>query len=193
MKDLSRYLCEEVGFDADEELELTYIDIFKHGSFDPIEDERLSDVDMWDSLGDFGQTHVLRTSQFTGAIDRSTCYPQITLKKTNMDLKELLEIIGDRVSNTFIRGKSDPDWDFYTIKYEGEEPVNIWEIDPQEPFTYQDYVFPRKNWRNMIKKEHIEWLIDEVGDNIWFKNQDALKSLAKYTGWEVYIKGKRIK
>jgi len=29
--------------------------------------------------------------------------------------------------------------------------------------------------------------------NIWFKNQDALKSLAKYTGWEVYFKGKKIK
>lgn len=184
-------MTESLGFTMDDELAAEYIAAFEEGDFGTF-GERLRDIDMWDSLGDQLQQYVMRESHFTGILDRHGNYPEIAIVKRKDNLKDLLIWLGDRVSNIFDSGRPDPDNDVYTLCYKGKKPVQLDEIDPEDPTTYEPWINPRANWRNMVKQEHLEWVIDVLNDEVWYRNHTSLKSLVDYTGWEVYENGKRV-
>lgn len=191
MKDLKSHLQESLGFTIDDELAAEYIAAFKEGDFGTF-GESLRDIDIWDSLGTQLQQYVMRESHFTGILDRHGSYPEIAIVKRNNDLKGLLTWLGDRVSNIFDCGKPDQDTDFYTLCYKGQKPVQLDEVDPEDPSTWESWINPRANWRNMVKQEHLEWIINILGDEVWYRNHTSLKSLVEYTGWEIYEGGKRV-
>ena len=194
MKDLRTHLYESIetlGFTMDDELAAEYINIFKNGGFETLED-RYADIDLWDSLGDEYQQYVLKTSQFSGAIDRESGDHQIRLVVRNTDFKDVIYTLGDHISNIFDAGHSDDDTDHFVLCYKGKKPVHMLDIDPEDPSTWEDFVFPQRNWRNMVKQEYLEWVIDELADRVWWRNNTSIKTLHEYTGWELYDKGKRV-
>ena len=189
MKPLYEHLQRTLGFTADDELAAQYLGLFQ--SDDPSNsDPDLTRVDLWMSLDEELRTFVLETSKFTGALELNE--EQLTIYRYT-PLKDVVGTIGDALDNIFYYGKPDQDWDFYTLKYKGMKPVDIQDIDPEVPETWEGWIHPKKKWKNMLETKGLEWIIMPLMDKIWWRNVGCIKELKEYTGWEFYQNGIRIK
>lgn len=189
MKSLYEHLQRTLGFTADDELAAEYLGLFQ--SNDPIDSESdLSRADLWMSLGERLRAFVLETSKFTGALGMDD--GQLTIYRYT-PLKDVQGIIGDALDNTFHYDGPNKDWDFYTLKYKGMKPVDIQDIDPEVPETWEGWVHPKKKWKNMLEIKGLEWIIMPLMDKIWWRGMTCIKELKEYTGWEFYQNGIRIK
>ena len=188
-KTIKKILNEDVGFDADDELAEQYIAFFQSGRHTDTNPE-LNRADMWESLGEKYQNYVLKTSNFTGAIelnnDMLTIYHYISLK-------EATNVIGDAVDNIFYSGHPDANEDFYTLKYKFWSPVNVQDIDPEDHYSWELWINPKKKYENMVKTKDLEWILLPMRDEIWWRDKRCLHELKEYTGWSFYQNGVEVK
>lgn len=199
IKDYINYIGE--GFTVDDEIVAIYVRIFKEGGFNlkpQDNDEEFRDIDMWNSLSEREKEFVFESSKFTGFLNTTGDTLEI-YRIVNFDF--LIGEICDCIDNRIYRGGAEDSDTHITIHYskllpgkDGEEYLtfDVGETDLEN----NPAIRSGKNvkWKNRIVTQNIEWIIEDIWDNaVYLKNKQAVNSLVKYTGWEYYENGKRIK
>lgn len=191
MKELRTHLCEQLGmtlgFTMDDEIAADYIHAFETGEWDAGEHD-LRDIDMWVSLGPDLMKYVLENTRFTGCLGETTDELEVIKPMSFNDIyMHACEVVSNGEGG---KNDIDGDWGNFALCYKGHDPFWLTDLNDADWKDFDWAINPRANWRNIINKTGLEWIIWNDMDSVWIRNRSSYNSLVKYTGWSIWKDGK---